>query len=543
MCASGYSGEDAKLFEAVKAVGMELCPTLGLTIPVGKDSMSMKSTWQENGVEKSVTAPLSLIISAFSKVPDARTQITPLLNSSDESELLLIDLGLGKNRMGGSCLAQVYNQIGNSTPDMDSPNLFAKFFCTINQLNNEGLIEAYHDRSDGGLIVTLLEMAFTSHCGLNIQTSDPIPELFNEELGCVIQVFNRNKTKVLNALSDAKISSQTIATINKTDEIYIYQNDELIFCEKRNILHQSWSSTSFEIAKLRDDPKCAQSENDQLLVDSKGLIANPSFDINENLSAPYINVDNKPKIAILREQGINGHIEMAAAFSLAGFEASDVHMSDILAGKISLADYKGLAACGGFSYGDVLGAGRGWANSILYNEKTKDEFSAFFDRSDSFTLGVCNGCQMISNLKEIIPGSNNWPTFERNTSEQFEARVASVEIMQSKSLFFEGMTGSIMPIAVAHGEGRANFSSAPNSENITIRYVDYNGVATQTYPYNPNGSENAVASLCDDSGRITIMMPHPERVFRAIQNSWHPSSWKERSPWMKMFENARKWVD
>ena len=543
MCASGYSGEDAKLFEAVKAVGMELCPTLGLTIPVGKDSMSMKSTWQENGVEKSVTAPLSLIISAFSKVPDARTQITPLLNSSDESELLLIDLGLGKNRMGGSCLAQVYNQIGNSTPDMDSPSLFAKFFCTINQLNNEGLIEAYHDRSDGGLIATLLEMAFASHCGLNIQTSDPIPELFNEELGCVIQVFNRNKTKVLNALSDAKISSQTIATINKTDEIYIYQNDELIFCEKRNILHQSWSSTSFEIANLRDDPKCAQSENDQLLVDSKGLIANPSFDINENLSAPYINVDNKPKIAILREQGINGHIEMAAAFSLAGFEASDVHMSDILAGKISLADYKGLAACGGFSYGDVLGAGRGWANSILYNEKTKDEFSAFFDRSDSFTLGVCNGCQMISNLKEIIPGSNNWPTFERNTSEQFEARVASVEIMQSKSLFFEGMTGSIMPIAVAHGEGRANFSSAPNSKNITIRYVDYNGDATQTYPHNPNGSENAVASLCDDSGRITIMMPHPERVFRAIQNSWHPSSWKERSPWMKMFENARKWVD
>jgi phosphoribosylformylglycinamidine synthase len=445
--------------------------------------------------------------------------------------------------MGGSCLAQVYNQIGNSTPDMDSPSLFAKFFSTINQLNNEGLIEAYHDRSDGGLIATLLEMAFASHCGLNIQTSDPIPELFNEELGCVIQVFNRNKTKVLNALSDAKISSQTIATINKTDEIYIYQNDELIFCEKRNILHQSWSSTSFEIANLRDDPKCAQSENDQLLVDSKGLIANPSFDINENLSAPYINVDNKPKIAILREQGINGHIEMAAAFSLAGFEASDVHMSDILAGKISLADYKGLAACGGFSYGDVLGAGRGWANSILYNEKTKDEFSAFFDRSDSFTLGVCNGCQMISNLKEIIPGSNNWPTFERNTSEQFEARVASVEIMQSKSLFFEGMTGSIMPIAVAHGEGRANFSSAPNSENITIRYVDYNGDATQTYPHNPNGSENAVASLCDDSGRITIMMPHPERVFRAIQNSWHPSSWKERSPWMKMFENARKWVD
>ncbi|MDP6727805.1 MAG: phosphoribosylformylglycinamidine synthase subunit PurQ, partial [Gammaproteobacteria bacterium] len=348
---------------------------------------------------------------------------------------------------------------------------------------------------------------------------------------------------IINALADAKINSQTIATINKTDEIFIYQDDKLVFSEKRSILHQSWSSTSFEIVKLRDDPKCAQSENDQLLLDSKGLIAKPNFDIDEYLSAPYINVGNKPKIAILREQGINGHIEMAAAFSLAGFEASDVHMSDILAGKISLADYKGLAACGGFSYGDVLGAGRGWANSILYNEKTKDEFSVFFDRSESFTLGVCNGCQMISNLKEIIPGTNNWPTFEKNTSEQFEARFTSVEILQSKSLFFEGMAGSIMPIAVAHGEGRANFSSVSNSKNITIRYVDYNGNATQTYPHNPNGSENAAASLCDDTGRITIMMPHPERVFRAIQNSWHPGSWKERSPWMRMFENARKWVD
>ena len=543
MCASGYSGEDARLFEAVKAVGMELCPSLGLTIPVGKDSMSMRSTWQDNGEEKSVTAPLSLIISAFSKVPDARTQITPLLKTSDESDLLLIDLGFGKNRMGGSCLAQVYNQIGNLTPDMNNPSLFAKFFSTINQLNNEGLLEAYHDRSDGGAIITLLEMAFASHCGLDIYTSEPIPQLFNEELGCVIQVSNKNKTKVLDALASAKINSQTIANINKTDEILIYQDDELIFSEKRDILHQSWSSTSFEISKLRDNPKCAKSENDQLLVDSKGLIAKPSFDINEPLSAPYINAGNKPKIAILREQGINGHIEMAAAFSLAGFEASDVHMSDILAGNVTLADFKGLAACGGFSYGDVLGAGRGWANSILYNEKTKEEFSAFFARSDSFTLGVCNGCQMISNLKEIIPGASSWPTFERNTSEQFEARVTGVEIMQSKSLFFEGMAGSIVPIAVAHGEGRADFSSALNSNNITIRYVDHNGKATQTYPHNPNGSENAVASLCDDSGRITIMMPHPERVFRAIQNSWHPSSWKERSPWMRMFENARKWLD
>jgi len=545
MCASGYAGEDAKLYEAVHAIGMELCPALGLTIPVGKDSMSMRSTWQENGKEKSVTAPLSLIISAFSKTPDARIQISPLLNTNIESELFLIDLGFGKNRMGGSCLAQVFNQIGKSTPDLDDPKLFAHFFSAINQLNKERLIEAYHDRSDGGTIVTLLEMAFASHCGLDIQSSDPLSELFNEELGCVIQVSKTNKSEVLNTLKNAGLQDcvHHIAKINQSENISIFQKGKMVFNEKRANLHNCWSSTSFEISKLRDNPICSETENQQLLISSDGLMVSTKFDINESVIAPYINIGNKPRIAIIREQGINGHVEMAAAFTLAGFVARDVHMSDILSGRISLSEFHGIAACGGFSYGDVLGAGRGWANSILYNNQTKDEFSQFFSRSDSFALGVCNGCQMISNLKEIIPGTQDWPLFERNTSEQFEARFTSVEIQNSDSLFFDGMDGSIMPIAIAHGEGRANFDSSQNKSNIAIKYVDYQGISTQTYPHNPNGSDSAVASICNDSGRVTIMMPHPERVFRAVQNSWHPHEWNERSPWMRMFENARKWID
>jgi phosphoribosylformylglycinamidine synthase len=543
MCASGFPGEDSKLYEAVKAIGLELCPALGLTIPVGKDSMSMRSSWSENGQEKSVTAPLSLIVSAFSKTPDARIQITPLLDTEIESELLLIDLGFGKNRMGGSCLAQVYNQIGKSSPDLDDSKLFANFFSLINQFNKEGLISAYHDRSDGGAITTLLEMAFASHCGLDIQTTDPIFELFNEELGCVIQVPIINKPQVLERIEKVglKTCTTSIAQINNSDEILIYQKGQLLFSDKRENLQYKWSSTSFEISKLRDNPICADSENKQLLVSSNGLQVTPSFDINKSISAPYINVGKKPKIAILREQGINGHIEMAAAFTKAGFDASDVHMSEILSGKTSLSIFQGMAACGGFSYGDVLGAGRGWANSILFNSQAKDEFSEFFSRTDSFTLGVCNGCQMISNLKEIIPGSENWPSFERNTSEKFEARFTSVQIQKSNSLFFDEMAGSIIPIAIAHGEGKACFNSQ-TKDNIVMQYVNYHGKPTQTYPYNPNGSESAVASLCNESGRVTIMMPHPERVFRAIQNSWHPDDWKERSPWMRMFENARKWV-
>ena len=545
MCASGFPGEDAKLYEAVKAIGMELCPKLGLTIPVGKDSMSMKSTWNENGDEKSVTAPLSLIISAFSKIPDARIQATPLLNTKVDSELFLIDLGLGKNRMGGSCLAQVYNQVGRTSPDLDDPTLFAKFFSLINRLNKEKLISAYHDRSDGGIVTTLLEMAFASHCGIEIRGSNTINELFNEELGCVIQVPIINKPKILKELESIGLKEFTlpIAKINNTDEILIYQKDKLVFRKKREDLHKDWSSTSFEISKLRDNPKCSESENEELVKISDGLKVKTTYDINESISAPYLNRGARPKIAILREQGINGHIEMAAAFTKAGFDASDVHMSEILSGKTSLKQFQGLAACGGFSYGDVLGAGRGWANSILLNSKAKDEFSEYFSRTDSFTLGVCNGCQMVSNLKEIIPSSEKWPSFERNVSEQFEARFTSVKIGKTNSIFFNEMEGSIIPIAIAHGEGKTNFNTEHSKANIAMQYVNYSGNPTQAYPHNPNGSENAIASICDDSGRITIMMPHPERVFRSIQNSWHPDDWQERSPWMRMFENARKWVD
>ncbi|MDA9058257.1 phosphoribosylformylglycinamidine synthase, partial [Candidatus Thioglobus sp.] len=545
MCASGFPGEDAKLYEAVKAIGIELCPKLGLTIPVGKDSMSMKSTWNENGDEKSVTAPLSLIISAFSKIPDARLQITPLLDTKIDSELFLIDLGLGRNRMGGSCLAQVYNQVGKTSPDLDDPILFAKFFSLINKFNKEKLISAYHDRSDGGAITTLFEMAFASHCGMEIIGTNTINELFNEELGCIIQIPIINKSIVLKELEDIGLKKFTrpIAKVNNTDEILIYQEKRLVFREQRKNLHKEWSSTSFEISKLRDNPICSESENKELIETSDGLKVKTTYDINESISAPYINTGIKPKIAILREQGINGHVEMAAAFSQAGFDAYDVHMSEILSGNKSLKHFQGLAACGGFSYGDVLGAGRGWANSILLNSKAKDEFSEYFSRTDSFTLGVCNGCQMVSNLNEIIPGSQNWPSFEKNTSEQFEARLTSVKIEQTNSILFNGMEGSIMPIAIAHGEGRAKFTSQQSKINIAMQYVDYSGNKTQTYPHNPNGSEDGIASMCDDSGRITIMMPHPERVFRSIQNSWHPNDWQERSPWMRMFENARKWVD
>jgi len=544
MCASGHPGEDAKLYEAVKSIGMELCPQLGLTIPVGKDSMSMKSSWRENDKDKSVTAPLSLIISAFSKTPDARLQMTPLLNRGVNSELYLVDLGLGKNRMGGSSLAQVFNQIGNTAPDLDDPVLFAKFFSIMNSLNKKNLVSAFHDRSDGGAFISLVEMAFASQCGLDISVSDLFTDLFNEELGCIIQVSDNNKMTVLNELAKIGLKEhiKSIAKINSTDEIVIYHEHVKVFQSKRNNLQELWSSTSYQISKLRDNPECAESENLEISKTSNGLKVSTSFDINEIISTPYLNRSIRPKIAILREQGINGHIEMAAAFSKAGFEATDVHMSQILSGQISLSKFKGLAACGGFSYGDVLGAGRGWANSILLNDRAKDEFSKYFQRHDSFTIGVCNGCQMISNLREIIPGTDDWPSFERNTSEQFEARFTGVKINHSKSILFEGMEGSIMPIAIAHGEGKATFKSNSPVNNISMQYVDHSGKPSDTYPHNPNGSHNSAAAICDETGRITIMMPHPERVFRVIQNSWHPGDWEERSPWMRMFENAREWI-
>ena len=545
MSASGHKGEDAKLFEAVKAVGMDLCPDLGLTVPVGKDSMSMKSSWQdESGTDKSVTSPLSLIITAFSKTPDVRCQITPLLDTDSESELLLIDLGFAQNRMGGSCLAQVYNQVGNVAPNLDDSSVFKSFFTVTNQLNKDGLISAYHDRSDGGVITTLLEMAFASHCGLNITTDASIEHLFNEELGCVIQVKAENKQAVNDALVSAGLGQCThsIATINTTDTIEIITNGKSIYSQSRSELHSLWSSTSYEISKLRDNPECAQQEFDAVSQLTSGIKTDLSFDLNQSVVTPYIKTNVKPKIAILREQGVNGQVEMGAAFTKAEFDAIDVHMSDILSGRVSLEEFKGLVACGGFSYGDVLGAGRGWASSILYNARAKDEFEAFFNREDSFALGVCNGCQMISNLTEIIPGSKNWPSFSRNVSEQFEARFSSVKIGESNSIFLDGMAGSTMPIAIAHGEGKASFNGN-SASNIAMQYVDHSGNITQNYPHNPNGSDLATAGVTNDSGRVTIMMPHPERVFRAVQHSHHPKDWDERSPWIRIFENARTWVD
>ena len=548
MSASGHTGEDAKLFEAVKAVGMDLCPELGLTVPVGKDSMSMKSSWTEGGQDKSVTSPLSLIITAFSKTPDVRLQITPLLDTTTDSELLLIDLGLGQNRMGGSCLAQVFNQIGNIAPNLDDSALFKRFFTVINQLNKDGLISAYHDRSDGGVITTLLEMAFASHTGLTINTDASIESLFNEELGCVIQVKSENKHAVADALKAAGIASCThlIATLNNSDSIEIITNNQTIYSQPRSSLQALWSTTSYEIAKLRDNPECAQQEFDAISQSTDGIKIDLNFDLNQSIVSPYIKTNVKPKIAILREQGVNGQVEMGAAFDKAQFEAIDVHMSDILSGRLSLDEFKGLVACGGFSYGDVLGAGRGWASSILYNARAKDEFEAFFNRDDSFALGVCNGCQMISNLNEIIPGAQNWPSFNRNVSEQFEARFSSVKIGKTNSIFLNDMQDSIMPIAIAHGEGRASFTHDTGKariNNIAMQYVDHQGDITQTYPHNPNGSEQAAAGVTNDSGRVTIMMPHPERVFRAVQHSHHPKDWFDRSPWMRMFENARAWVD
>jgi len=544
MSASGHKGEDAKLFEAVKAVGMDLCPELGLTVPVGKDSMSMKSSWTEDGEDKSVTSPLSLIITAFSKTPDVRLQQTPLLDTNSESELLLIDLGFGQDRMGGSCLAQVYNQVGDIAPNLDDSAVFKSFFTVINQLNKDGLISAYHDRSDGGVITTLLEMAFASHCGLNITTDTNIENLFNEELGCVIQVKSNNKQAVNNALVTAGLEQCThsIATINTTDTIEIIENGKTAYSQPRAKLHALWSSTSYEISKLRDNPDCAQQEFDAISQPTNGIKTDLSFDLNQSIVTPYIKTNSKPRIAILREQGVNGQVEMGAAFNKAEFDAIDVHMSDILSGRISLEEFKGLVACGGFSYGDVLGAGRGWASSILYNSRAKDEFETFFNREDSFTLGICNGCQMISNLTEIIPGAKNWPSFSRNVSEQFEARFSSVKIGESNSIFLKDMAGSTMPIAIAHGEGKASFNGN-NPNNIALQYVDHSGNTTQSYPHNPNGSDLATAGVTNDSGQVTIMMPHPERVFRAVQNSHHPKDWNERSPWLRMFENARAWVD
>jgi phosphoribosylformylglycinamidine synthase len=557
MAPAGHPGEDAGLFEAVKAVGMELCPALGIAIPVGKDSMSMKTVWQEGHEQKSVTAPLSLIISAFAPVQDVRQTLTPQLRiDCGDTDLILIDLGKGHNRLGGSCLAQVYQQLGHHPADLDDPQAFRAFFDTIQNLNRKGRLLAYHDRSDGGLFVTLCEMAFAGHSGLQIQLDDlgddPLASLFSEELGAVVQVRHQDTDEVLAWLHDAGLGhhSHVIGTLSSDDRIsFSYQHQELL-ADSRINWQRTWLQTSYQLQTLRDNPQCAREEFETVLDSADpGLSVALSFDLAEDIAAPYINTGTRPRIAILREQGVNGQIEMAAAFDRAGFASIDVHMSDIIEGHRSLQAFQGLVACGGFSYGDVLGAGGGWAKSILFNARARDEFEAFFHRTDTFGLGVCNGCQMMSHLKDMIPGAGHWPRFLRNRSEQFEARFSLVEVLDSPSILLADMAGSRIPIAVAHGEGRAEFAAPQEVQQtldaglVALRYVDHYGQATERYPYNPNGSPQGITGLSSEDGRFTIMMPHPERVFRSVQYSWHPEEWGEDGPWLRLFRNARRWLD
>ncbi|MDP3977463.1 MAG: phosphoribosylformylglycinamidine synthase [Pseudomonas sp.] len=559
MAAAGHPGEDARLYDTVKAVGMQLCPELGICIPVGKDSMSMKTRWQDDGAEKSVTSPLSLIVTGFAPVSDIRQTLTPQLRmDKGETDLILIDLGRGQNRMGASILAQVYGQIGKQAPDVDDAEDLKAFFAVIQGLNADGHLLAYHDRSDGGLLVSALEMAFAGHCGLDLSldslagSPDELAAvLFNEELGALIQVHKDLTPQVLTQFSAAGLDCVAVVgqPVNN-DEVRISFDGQPVFTGQRRLLQRQWSETSYQIQRLRDNVQCAEQEFDALLEeDNPGLSVKLAFDVNQDIAAPYIKKGLRPQIAVLREQGVNGQVEMAAAFDRAGFSAIDVHMSDILSGRVSLDEFKGLVACGGFSYGDVLGAGEGWAKSILFNSRARDGFQAFFERKDSFALGVCNGCQMMSNLHELIPGSEFWPHFVRNRSEQFEARVAMVQVQESASIFLQGMAGSRMPIAIAHGEGHAEFENAEAlleadlSGCVAMRFIDNHGKVTETYPANPNGSPRGITGLTSRDGRVTIMMPHPERVFRAVQNSWQPEEWQEDAGWLRMFRNARVWVD
>ena len=555
MAAAGYPGEDEALFETVKAVGMELCPELGIAIPVGKDSMSMRSQWVDEGETKSVISPLSLIITGVSPVNDIRRTLTPQLDPAQKNTLLLIDLGGARNRLGASALAQVYKQVGNDCPDLESAQDLKGFFATIQGLNAQQLIGAYHDRSDGGLAACLVEMAFAGNCGVDVDLSQisgyvsALSQLFSEELGAVIQIEASRLDSVLDVFDRNGIKHlvSVIGQATESRRFRVKENTEVLLDESCIDLHRSWAETSYRMQALRDSEACAEQEFDGLLESPNGIALKVGFDQNDDVAAPYISTGKRPKIAILREQGVNGQLEMAAAFFRAGFDPVDVHMSDIIENGLKLDEFKGLVACGGFSYGDVLGAGEGWAKTILFNGLAREQFEGFFQRPDSFTLGVCNGCQMLSNLRELIPGADLWPHFVRNESEQFEARFSSVAIQKSPSLFFEGMAGSRLPIAVAHGEGRAEFRpgdfiKAKEQGIIAASFVDYAGQSTERYPHNPNGSPEGVTSLTSTDGTVTIMMPHPERVFRAQQYSWKPSSWQEDAPWIRMFRNARVWV-
>jgi phosphoribosylformylglycinamidine synthase len=560
MAACGHDGEDARLFDTVRTVGMEFCPALGISIPVGKDSLSMKTRWQDGDTEKSVTSPVSLVVTGFAPVSDVRRTLTPELIADGDNRLFLVDLGQGQNRLGGSALAQVFNATGVTTPDVAAAPIKA-FFDVIQELNRLEFLTAYHDRSDGGAITTLLEMAFAGRCGLDLDIDglggDPLAGLFAEEVGAVFQVRAADAAFVREQFEAAGLGDALIELGRATAEreVQVQWRGKTLIERPLAELKRIWSATSFHMSALRDNPDTAEQAyraatdfNDPQLAGSRA-----SFDVSESIAAPMINSGARPRVAVLREQGVNGEVEMAAAFTAAGFEAVDVHMADLIGGQHDLADMKGLVACGGFSFGDVLGAGSGWAHAIRYNARASDAMQAFFERDDTFGLGVCNGCQMFSQLSDLIPGAAHWPRFLRNRSEQFEARLSLVEIPQSPSVLLAGMAGSRLPITVAHGEGRVAYRRPEDAEQAftAMRYVDGNGIATEQYPANPNGSAAGETGFTTEAGRFTIMMPHPERVWRASQFSWKPARWSEqqsdsstdRGPWLRLFENARVWVD
>ena len=555
MAAAGEDGQDAALFETVRAVGMELCADLGVAIPVGKDSLSLKTRWRdgdrEDGAEQLMIAPVSLVVSAFAPVTDARKALTPQLHLGEEaSRLLLLDLGEGKDRLGGSIYAQVHGQLGAVTPDLDDAGRLAAFFRAVQRMNRDGLLMAYHDRSDGGLLATVCEMAFASRCGLRLDL-DPAggrlaDSLFSEELGAVLQVRVDDLRKVRAICRDEGMGSmlQDIGRPEKGRQLQVAVGGEPMLELDLAELQLDWQQTSHAVQRLRDNPECADEERESLEHWNRPVLRpQPGFDPDENPAAPMIASGARPPVAILREQGVNGQVEMAAAFHLAGFQAVDVHMSDLVEGRQSLARFQGFVACGGFSYGDVLGAGRGWAGAILYSEALREQFQEFLAREDRFALGVCNGCQMLSALRAVIPGAESWPSFVRNRSEQFEARLSLVRVGASSSLFFKGMEGALLPVASAHGEGRAEPGvAAIDQRQVVLRYVNADGTVAERYPANPNGSPGGVTGLCNDDGRVTILMPHPERTLRTVNFSWAPAAWPDVSPWQRMFQNARKWV-
>lgn len=558
MAAAGHPGEDAGLYDAVRAVGEELCPALGLTIPVGKDSMSMKTRWPQGVEQREMTSPLSLVITAFARVEDVRGTVTPMLRADQDNALMLIDLGAGHQALGATALSQVYRQLGDDTADVRDAAKLAGFYRAIQQLVAERALLAYHDRSDGGLMVTVLEMAFAGHCGLEMDITslgdDPLAALFNEELGAVIQIAAESRQRVeqvfaQHGLADCLhvIGSAVKGDSDCGDRVVIRRAGGVVYAQSRTQLRTAWAETTWQMQRLRDNPDCADQEHAAKQDNNDpGLNVALTFNPADDIAAPYIAKQARPKVAVLREQGVNSHVEMAAAFHRAGFDAIDVHMSDLLSGGRDLQDFQALVACGGFSYGDVLGAGEGWAKSILFNPRVRDEFEAFFNRPQTLALGVCNGCQMMSNLRELIPGADLWPRFVRNKSERFEARFSLVEVTQSPSLLLQGMVGSRLPIAVSHGEGLvevrdgAHLAALERAGLVALRFVDNSGHVTENYPANPNGSPNGITAITSASGRVTLTMPHPERVFRTVSNSWHPDEWGEDGPWMRIFRNARK---